>query len=66
MPCAALAAIMIVCLGGVPDTSKPIPVPLRCIKQLGSHVGKAKACAANEGIAWHIARPIRITRWRKR
>lgn len=56
MPCAALAALMVVCLGTVPDTSKPVPVPRHCVKRLGSHVEKAKACAAENGVTWRIVR----------
>jgi hypothetical protein len=54
MPCAALAALMLVCLHGIPDTSKPVPVPRHCVKRLGSHVEKAKACAAENGVTWRI------------
>jgi hypothetical protein len=56
MPCAALAALLIVCLGGIPDTSKAVPVPYRCVKKLGDYRAKAEACAAENGVTWRIVR----------
>jgi hypothetical protein len=61
LPCAALAALLIACLGYVPDTSKPVSVPYRCLKQLGSYRVKAEACAVENGVTWRIT-----SRWRKR
>lgn len=54
MPCAVLAALLIACLHGVPDTSKSVPVPYRCIKKLGDYRAKAEACAADNGVTWRI------------
>lgn len=61
MPCAVLATLIIACLGTVPDTSKPVPVPYRCVKQLGSQRDKAKACAAENGVTWRI---VQRRKWR--
>jgi hypothetical protein len=54
MPCFALATLMVACLGYVPDTSAAVSVPRHCVKRLGSHVVKAKACAAENGVTWRI------------
>jgi hypothetical protein len=56
MPCMALAAILVTCLGYVPDTSKTVSVPHHCVKQLGSYRAKAQACAAENGVTWRIVR----------
>jgi hypothetical protein len=56
MPCAALATLLIVCLGGIPDTSKTVLVPYRCIKKLGDYRDKAETCAAENGVTWRVVR----------
>lgn len=61
MPCTALAAILVVCMEYVPDRSKTVSVPLKCIRQL-QKIGQydnAKQCAADEGVRWKID-------WRRR
>lgn len=57
MPCFALAAFFVACMGYAPDTSKTVVVPRSCAAKLSiANQDKAKACAAERGVTWTWAR----------
>lgn len=55
MSCSFLAAIIVACLGYMPDTAKRVTVPSKCVTNLSpANQVKAKACAAENGVKFRI------------
>ena len=56
MPCTLLAALIVACIGHVPDTAKRVTVPRECVKKFSAaNQAKAKACARENKVKWRIS-----------
>lgn len=54
--CNIIASLLVACLGYVPDTSKKVPLPQRCVTML-EKIGqreKAEDCAVEHSVTYEI------------